>query len=71
MYSNSQGGKRAFILFLLFFIVQPSTGQVFQEELRLTLEKSTQESPAMLRGSHLLKLGEAYQFYAHRNFDPI
>jgi murein L,D-transpeptidase YcbB/YkuD len=25
----------------------------------------------MLRGSHLLKLGEAYQFYAHRNFDPI
>ncbi len=71
MYSNSQGGKRAFILFLLFFIVQPTTGQVFQEELRLTLEKSTQESPAMLRGSHLLKLGEAYQFYAHRNFDPI
>ena len=71
MYSNSQGGKRAFILFLLFFIVQPTTGQVFQEELRLTLEKSTQESPAMLRGSRLLKLGEAYQFYAHRNFDPI
>jgi murein L,D-transpeptidase YcbB/YkuD len=71
MYSNSQGGKRAFILFLLFFIVQPTTGQVFQEELRLTLEKSTQESPAMLWGSHLLKLGEAYQFYAHRNFDPI
>ena len=71
MYCNSQGGKRAFILFLLFFIVQPSTGQAFQEELRLTLEKSTQESPAMLRGSRLLKLGEAYQFYAHRNFDPI
>jgi murein L,D-transpeptidase YcbB/YkuD len=71
MYSNSQGGKRAFILFLLFFIVQPTTGQVFHEELRLTLEKSTQESPAMLRGSRLLKLGEAYQFYAHRNFDPI
>ena len=71
MYCNSQGGKRAFIGLILFFIVQPTTGQVFQEELRLTLEKSTQESPAMLRGSHLLKLGEAYQFYAHRNFDPI
>ena len=71
MYCNSQGGKRAFIGFILFFIVQPTTGQVFQEELRLTLEKSTQESPSMLRGSHLLKLGEAYQFYAHRNFDPI
>ena len=71
MYCNIQGGKRAFIGFILFFIVQPTTGQVFQEELRLTLEKSTQESPAMLRGSHLLKLGEAYQFYAHRNFDPI
>jgi murein L,D-transpeptidase YcbB/YkuD len=71
MYCNSQGGKRAFIGFILFFIVQPTTGQVIQEELRLTLEKSTQESPAMLRGSHLLKLGEAYQFYAHRNFDPI
>ena len=71
MYCNSQGGKRAFIGLILFFIVQPTTGQVFQEELRLTLEKSTQESPAMLRGSRLLKLGEAYQFYAHRNFDPI
>jgi murein L,D-transpeptidase YcbB/YkuD len=71
MYCNSQGGKRAFIGLILFFIVQPTTGQVFQEELRLTLEKSTQESPAMLRGSHLLKLGETYQFYAHRNFDPI
>ena len=71
MYCNRQEGKFAFILFLLFFIVQPTTGQVFQEELRLTLEKSTQESPAMLRGSRLLKLGEVYQFYAHRNFDPI
>ena len=71
MYCNRQEGKFAFILFLLFFTVQPTTGQVFQEELRLTLEKSTQESPAMLRGSRLLKLGEAYQFYAHRNFDPI
>lgn len=71
MYCNSQGGKRGFIGFILFFIVQPLLGQAFQEELRLTLEKSTQESPAMLRGSRLLKLGEAYQFYAHRNFDPI
>ena len=71
MYCNSQGGKRGFIGFILFFFVQPLLGQAFQEELRLTLEKSTQESPAMLRGSRLLKLGEAYQFYAHRNFDPI
>ena len=71
MYCNSQGGKRGFIGFILFFIVQPLLGQAFQEELRLTLEKSTQESPAMLRGSRLLKLGEVYQFYAHRNFDPI
>jgi murein L,D-transpeptidase YcbB/YkuD len=71
MYCNSQGGKSAFIGFLLFFIVQPSQGQAFQEELRQTLEKSTQESPAMLRGNRLLKLEEAYPFYAQRNFDPI
>jgi murein L,D-transpeptidase YcbB/YkuD len=71
MYCNSQGGKSAFIGFLLFFIVQPSAGQAFQEELRQTLEKSTQESPAQLRGNRLLKLGEVYPFYAQRNFDPI
>ena len=71
MYCNSQRGKSAFIGFLLFFIVQPSAGQAFQEELRQTLEKSTQESPAQLRGNRLLKLGEVYPFYAQRNFDPI
>ena len=71
MYCNSQGGKNAFFVFLLFFIVQPSQGQAFQEELRVTLEKSTQESPALLRGNRLLKLGEVYPFYAQRNFDPI
>ena len=71
MYCNSQGGKSVFIGFLLFFIVQPSAGQAFQEELRQTLEKSTQESPAQLRGNRLLKLGEVYPFYAQRNFDPI
>ena len=71
MYCNSQRGKSAFIGFLLFFIVQPSQGQAFQEELRQTLEKSTQESPALLRGNRLLKLEEVYPFYAHRNFDPI
>ena len=54
MYCNSQGGKSAFIGFLLFFIVQPSAGQAFQEELRQTLEKSTQESPALLRGNSSL-----------------
>jgi len=71
MYSSNQWGKGAFVALLLFFLGQPIFGQAFQEELRLTFEKSTQESPAMLRGSKLLKLGEAYQFYAHRNFDPI
>ena len=71
MYCNSQGGKSAFFVFLLFFIVQPSQGQAFQEELRVTLEKSTQESPALLRGNRFLKLEEVYPFYAQRNFDPI
>lgn len=70
-YSCDQRVKVAFFALLLFFFGQPIYGQAFQEELRLTLEKSTQESPAMLRGSRLLKLGETYQFYAHRNFDPI
>ena len=63
--------KAAFVALLLFFFGQPIFGQTFQEELRQTLEKSTQESPAMLRGSLLLKFGEVYQFYAHRKFDPI
>lgn len=70
-YSCNQSVKGAFFLLLLFFFGQPIFGQALDEELRQTLEKSTQESPAMLRGSRLLKLGEAYQFYAHQNFDPI
>lgn len=71
MRGNGQGGKSACMAFLLFFIVQPIVGQALQEELRLTLEKATQESPAQLRGNRLLKLGEVYAFYAQRNFDPI
>lgn len=70
-YSWNQRVKGAFVALLLFFFGQPIFGQAFQEELRLSLEKSTQSSPVLLRGRVLSHIKEVYPFYAHRQFAPI
>lgn len=57
---------------LLFLSLVPAVqGQVTADLLRITLEKTTQTSPALLGGRVLSEIKEVYPFYSQRQFDPI
>ncbi|MFZ9188788.1 MAG: L,D-transpeptidase family protein, partial [Algoriphagus sp.] len=50
---------------------QDLLGQDFSSQLRITLEKITQESPARIRERQLTQIGLVFPFYSQRQFEPI
>jgi murein L,D-transpeptidase YcbB/YkuD len=53
------------------FIQSLSLAQSLSDQIRISLEKATQEKPHVLGGIFLKNIGEVYQFYAQRGFEPI
>ncbi len=56
---------------LLFSHGQKLLGQDFSSQLRITLEKVTQEAPARIRDRQLTQIGIVFPFYSQRQFEPI
>jgi murein L,D-transpeptidase YcbB/YkuD len=56
-------------IFYLFF-QNCGFAQNYSDQIRVSLEKSTQERPHSLAGIPVRNLEEVYQFFAQRNFDP-
>ena len=48
-----------------------SFAQGLSNQIRINLEKATQEKPHVLGGVFLKNVGEVYQFYAQRGFEPV
>jgi len=48
-----------------------SSAQGLSDQIRISLEKATQEKPHVLGGVFLKNIDEVYQFYAQRGFEPI
>jgi len=56
---------------LLFSLGQELRGQDFSSQLRITLEKVTQEAPARIRDRQLTQIGLVFPFYSQRQFEPL
>jgi murein L,D-transpeptidase YcbB/YkuD len=56
---------------LFFSLGQELRGQDFSSQLRITLEKVTQEAPARIRDRQLTQIGVVFPFYSQRQFEPI
>ncbi len=68
----SFGIEKGIAMALLFLFLVPTVqGQVNADLLRIALEKTTQTSPALLRGRVLAEIKEVYPFYAQRQFVPV
>lgn len=48
-----------------------SLAQGLSDQIRISLEKATQEKPHVLGGIFLKNVGEVYHFYAQRGFEPV
>jgi len=65
---------RRFLIFSLFFFgvfSQSTFSQGIADQIRISLEKSTQQKPHLLGNVSLKFVAEVYQFYAQREFAPI
>lgn len=65
---------RGFFIFSLFFFGffrQYAFSQSIADQIRISLEKSTQQKPHLLGNVSLKSVTEVYQFYAEREFAPI
>ena len=60
-------------LFVVFSIAHGHTvsAQNLSDQIRISLEKLSQEKPHTLNGTPIRNLEGVYQFFALRNFDPI
>ena len=56
---------------LFFSLGQELLGQDFSSQLRITLEKVTQEAPARIRDRQLTQIGIVFPFYSQRQFEPL
>ena len=56
---------------LFFSLGQELQGQDFSSQLRITLEKVTQEAPARIRDRQLTQIGIVFPFYSQRQFEPL
>ena len=56
---------------LFFSLGQELLGQDFSSQLRITVEKVTQEVPAWIRDRQLTQIGVVFPFYSQRQFEPI
>ncbi len=56
---------------LFFSLGQELLGQDFSSQLRITVEKVTQEVPARIRDRQLTQIGLVFPFYSQRQFEPI
>ncbi|MFC5192830.1 murein L,D-transpeptidase [Algoriphagus aquatilis] len=60
-----------FFTVCLVLIAPFSFAQGLSDQIRINLEKATQEKPHVLGGVFLKNVGEVYQFYAQRGFEPV
>lgn len=60
-----------FFTVCLVLIAPISFAQGLSDQIRISLEKSTQEKPHILGSVYLKNVGEVYQFYAQRGFEPV
>lgn len=60
-----------FLTVCLALIASISFAQGLSDQIRISLEKSTQEKPHILGSVFLKNVGEVYQFYSQRGFEPI
>ncbi len=56
---------------LFFSLGQELLGQDFSSQLRITLEKVTQEAPARISDRQLTQIGIVFPFYSQRQFEPL
>lgn len=60
-----------FFAVCVVFFQSISLAQGLSDQIRISLEKATQEKPHVLGGIFLKNVGEVYQFYAQRGFEPV
>ena len=65
--------KNKLLLVAVFTLLShiPVTAQALSEQIRVSLEKCSQEKPHTLGGIPVFNLEKVYQFFAQRNFEPI